>query len=1164
MRTTTRAGAFLALLFLAARSFAADPVYAIRDGGFAVHNGGAYFNRPLAGTPEPSMLLSGDQPEFVYLAPTGAGKIGNLRIGIVTEAGGKWLDEASSVDFLYQPGWTRHTISDPLFQGGVLEAGAVPLSAAEGFSIRMRWVTAPRSPVKLVWLFGGASGAGMDARVPPLAKLHLSAEDAAGNTVRTWGAEFDLTAPSLKGRHLYGRCDLPGTMAARDIGFALKTPTEAGTAPAGQPSVAVFTGDWPRERASVHITVVLNRADWLAKLSADPARSFEEALAHYRGIARRAWVKTPDAHFDLAFESMVMANDAIWQPPAYVHGAASWMIPYLGWRIWYGPDALGWHERVRSAIQAFAALQIKWGDARGGIPDTLTSRGVYYNMNEVYLDHIHHHYAWTGDRAFLASLYPMILGVLAWEKQHLDPDSNGLYEGCLNTWISDSHWYNGGDSTQATAYMYRAQQLAAEAAEAAGADPTPHRGEAARIHAALNKTLWLSDRGHYAEYIDRIGLRRLHPEPELPTIYHPIEFALADPFQAYQMLRFTETTLRNERDLPFGGRLVWSSRWAPNHNHSYVHSTHELAFAEQMNLALAYYKAGQAAPAYEVVKGSYAPMYMGAVPGGMPCHAYTNGAQRHNEEFADGISMFARVAVEGVFGIVPEMQRGTIHITPGFPSDWKEAEIQTPDVGYSFRAAEGRVALDVTTEREAAIHFRVPLDHAATAEARINGAKAEAKLTAGIGTTWCDVTAGKAKRIRLEIVWTRRPAELTYPEVVARGEKLVPVAKGARILEVKDPQGVLAADGQTVQTTNGPHSLFIRYGDRTASQWRAVNVEVRPAIEITGAGADSNGHCRYRLRNNTPRELRAHASVVWGDASGPQEIVLPAGGEQTYTARNPRKLLAGTHELAIDGLPGAGRISKEVPVWREGPLDARWRPISIEKHFNDSFATVLLRKFWTSEIPYAVCRDYSIEHLNTFGIRSRIPDDSRLRAAVDAEGMLQTPYGIPFAQKKTGPNMVALSRWPELPSRLEIPLHAAGRRLYVLLSALTFPMQSHIANARIRVKYNDGGTRELDLENPRNFDNGWGLFGGTYHYTSHGVFWLGDNQFFAAKPFSPSLLEQHEPWKAVWQDFTKIETRPHADIVDVELEAGRAIRGVEIEVLSQDVILAVLGVTLAE
>jgi hypothetical protein len=1149
---------------MAACAFGAEPVYSIREGGFAVHNGGAYFNRPLAGTSEPSMLLSGDQPQFVYLAPTEAGKIGNLRIGIASGSGAKWLDQASSVDFLYQPGWTRHIITDPAFHGGVLEVGAVPLSSAEGFSIRMRWRKAPATDVKLVWLFGGASGAGADYRVPPLAKLHLSAEDAADNKVRVWGAEFDLTAPSLKDRHVFGHCDLPGKLAARSITASLGGPGAAATAPETTPAVAVFAGDWPRERGSVHITLVFNRSDLLARLSAEPARTFDEAVSHYRTLARRAWVKTPDPHFDLAFESMVMANDATWQPPAYVHGAASWMIPYLGWRIWYGPDALGWHERVRSAIHAFSSRQIQWGEARGGIPDRLTSRGVYYNMNEVFLDHVYHHYAWSGDRALLASLYPTILGVLAWEKQHLDPDSNGLYESCLNTWISDSHWYNGGDTTQATSYMYRAHQLAAEAAEAAGADPTPHRAEAARIREALNKTLWLPSRGHYAEYIDRIGLRRLHPEPELASIYHPIEFDMADQFQAYQMLRYTETTLGNERDLPFGGRLVWSSRWAPNHNRSYVHSTHELAFAEELNLAWAYYRTGQAESAYDIVKGTYAPMYMGAIPGGMPCHAYTNGAQRHNEEFADGISMFARVAVEGVFGIVPELQRGTIHITPGFPRAWKEAAITTPDLRYSFQAADGKVVIDVATEREAAIHFRVPLHQASTAEARINGTKAQASLKAGLGTTWLDVTGPKAKRTRLEIDWTRRPVELTYPLVIGQGEKLVPELKGASIQEVKDPQGVLASDGQTVYTTSGYHTLFIRYGDRTSGEWRAVNVEVRPAIEILEASADAAGRCRFRLRNNTLRELRALASVSWAGAGEKRQIELAPQGEQTYTAPSPGALLPGRHELAVDGLPGVGRLATDVAMWREGATEARWRSIPIEKYFNESFATVLLRKFWTAEIPYAVCRDYSIQHLNSFGVRSRIPDDSLLRAAVDDNGVLRTPYGIPFAQKRSGANLAALSRWPEMPHRLEIPINAAGTKLYLLISALTFPMQSHIANVHIRVNYADGRARELELENPTTLDNGWGLFGGTYHYTSHGVLWLGSEQFFAGKPFNPSLLEQHEVWKPVWQDFAKIETRPHADIVDVSLEPGRVIRAVEIEVLSQDVILALLGVTLAE
>ena len=59
------------------------------------------------------------------------------------------------------------------------------------------------------------------------------------------------------------------------------------------------------------------------------------------------------------------------------------------------------------------------------------------------------------------------------------------------------------------------------------------------------------------------------------------------------MLRFTETNLRNETAIPNGGRLVWSSNWAPNYDKHYTHSTYDLVFAENLNLAIAYYRVGQ-------------------------------------------------------------------------------------------------------------------------------------------------------------------------------------------------------------------------------------------------------------------------------------------------------------------------------------------------------------------------------------------------------------------------------------------------------------------------------------------------------------------------------------------------------------------------------------------
>ena len=60
----------VAVLAVPLSCLAAGYHYVIRDGGFWIHNGPAYFNRPLFGTHEPSMLLSGDRPAFAYFAPT--------------------------------------------------------------------------------------------------------------------------------------------------------------------------------------------------------------------------------------------------------------------------------------------------------------------------------------------------------------------------------------------------------------------------------------------------------------------------------------------------------------------------------------------------------------------------------------------------------------------------------------------------------------------------------------------------------------------------------------------------------------------------------------------------------------------------------------------------------------------------------------------------------------------------------------------------------------------------------------------------------------------------------------------------------------------------------------------------------------------------------------
>ena len=580
--------------------------------------------------------------------------------------------------------------------------------------------------------------------------------------------------------------------------------------------------------------------------------------------------------------------------------------------------------------------------------------------------------------------------------------------------------------------MFRAYQLASAAAEAAGEDPQPYRREAERIRAAMNDRLWISSRGHYAEFIDHLGLKRLHAEPELPTIYHPIDFGVTDLFQAYQMLRFTETSLRNETGLPRGGRLVWSSNWAPNYDRHYTHTTYDLAFQENLNLAIAYYRAGQFDKAYELVKGVYASLYQGGIPGGLSGHAYANGQQRGDEEFADAISMFARAAVEGVFGVLPDMPRGVINISPGFPREWKDASITTPDISYEFHKTDSEITLQVTTPQPVRIHYRVPLFDARAAGVFIDGTSAQARVEPGIGESFVEVTAPPGRQSHLRVEVQPFPAKMGYPAVAFPGEHFAIGVDGAPFRQSDDPQKLLEVSGSTKQSLQGtitgslgPHTLFALVGDTQDARWEPINVEVRPSLEILNPQVDfKSGICTFALRNNTEVAIRAKAKASWTGRSVPLDIDLLPGNEQVLTVEGRVEgLFLGKNSLEITGLTRVPKLQADVLFWpTKAPSTVRntqWKLLRLDSYYNDQLSTVLSHPFRPSDTDYhyAPCRDYMLAHLN--GARRASPDDVLLRSKVDKQGVFVTGVGIPFAQRAEGNNIVALSRtWREFPDHL--------------------------------------------------------------------------------------------------------------------------------------------------
>jgi hypothetical protein len=528
------------------------------------------------------------------------------------------------------------------------------------------------------------------------------------------------------------------------------------------------------------------------------------------------------------------------------------------------------------------------------------------------------------------------------------------------------------------------------------------------------------------------------------------------------------------------------------------------------------------------------------------------------------------------------MQRGVINISPGFPRDWKEASISTPDLSYQFHKTDSDITLQVTTPQTVRIHYRIAICDAHVTGVFVDGVSAQARVEPGIGESFVDVTAPPGKQSHLRIQFQPCPAHVRSPAVVFPGEHFTIDIDGAPFRLPYDPQKVLDVSGVTKQSlwgtitgTLGPHTLFVRLGDAQDARWEPVNVEVRQALEILNPRIDADsGKCTFTLRNNTDGAIRAKARAFWTGRTVPVDIDLPPSKEQMLSLESSAgALLLGKNRLEIAGLPDTPQLQAEVFYWPPtAPTaieKAQWQLLRLDSYYNDQLATVLFHPFWTSDTdyPYAVCRDYMLDHLN--GDRRSPPNDLLLRSKVNAQGVFLTHTGIPFAERAEGNNIVALARtWRNFPDHLTVPVGTPARKIYFLISGNTFPMQSQIANAQIVVRYADGKESKLDLVNPENFDNSWGGFGGSYHYASNGMEVIGHaspdemDGMARAMPIARQMTLLGQQGVPETMDYAKWAGPAHADIVDVDCDPLREIRSVEITVLSNEIIVAVHGITL--
>ena len=455
---------------------------------------------------------------------------------------------------------------------------------------------------------------------------------------------------------------------------------------------------------------------------------FDKEETARRELVSRIEFNTPDPFFNTIGANLVAAVDGIWDGETFLHGAIGWRTRLAGWRGAYAGDVTGWNDRAKSHFIEYSRSMVtdvppiyaqpqqdpdcnlaralkKWGTpvySNGYIcrlPGR-TDQMSHYDMNLNYIDELMRHFRYDADTAMMRRMWPYIKLHHQWEKRNFDADADHLYDAYCCIWASDALYYSGGAVTHSSAYNYFSNLQTARIAGIIGEDPSPYREEAEAILAAMNSRLWLEDEGHWAEYQDYMGLKRVHKSAAIWSVYTPIDCGAGTPEQSYRATRYVDERIPHipvkyrydpkalkalgiklpqpEEDL----FTVSTTNWLP-----YVWSTNNVAHEEVAATALAYLQAGRNDAGFKLLKADILDgMYLGECPGNFGQISYYDKAKKEAyRDFADNVGVTSRALINGLFGILPDALDGLCVIRQAFPDGWNEASIKTPYLSYSFR-----------------------------------------------------------------------------------------------------------------------------------------------------------------------------------------------------------------------------------------------------------------------------------------------------------------------------------------------------------------------------------------------------------------------------------------------------------------------------------------------
>lgn len=1190
---------------------------------FVIHNGDKRFTRAIYGTNTGFRFETSDFPEFgLYMPYLG----GSMYMAISTPTENRWVKDLESIESRFKSGQRTYILKDENLLGdGTLSVDAVALSDGDGLVARY---TADQLPegTKILWIYGGANNKRYsregDLGADPEDSFFIKPANCQGNVFEIashqatvwYGHRSKPVSDDEAYENPESRKKSPGTASevyadSKSVTATFPVGTNIREADGNQiDDLEQLLRSEKSSRPVIIAEYEIDAESFYFELHNPKSRAsfdynelpevFNKGVAYREKIASTLKLHTPDPYLNTLGGIFSGAEDAVWEDPGYLHGAIGWRMPLTGWRAAYLADLLGLHDRARTHFDGYINSQVtdvpvslphlqdeelnqaraakKWGTpmySNGYICRSPNRTDImhHYDMNLVFFDELLWHLNWTGDMDYAREIFPALKRHLSWEKNTFDPDNDGLYDGYCSIWASDALQYNGGKATHSSAYNYRANKMAAEIAKILGEDPSTYKNEAELIIGAMNRELWIPEKGWWAEFKDNMGHGMRHDNAAVWTIYHAIDSDVHDPFKAYQATRYIDTELTHIPVLAKGledtsNQVVATTNWQP-----YMWSINNVAFAEIVHTSLAYWQAGRPDEAFRLYKGALLDaMYLGSGPGNITQISFYDAARGETyRDFADPVSMGVRALVQGMYGIVPDLMNNRLTIRPGFPAEWDFAEIETRNMVYSFKR-EGStdnytIKPDLLKKNiHLSLEVKAPLNQVQSI--RVNGRETGFELLdESVPVPRIRIDAGVAPAYEIEIEWAGE--ELNTKKVtakIARGEKLH-LELPFKAEKIYDPQSVLqsAQVGKgvlsgTVSSAEGNKTLFVQVSSGKMNFWLPVELEVVKPVEILNQ-SDSES-LAFDLVNHTDKPV---AGELWVNGNNTGIVKIPAQGKTTHQFSSPVTTL-GTNKIEVK----VGKTTHDLYAinWNiANPVAQEYRTVVMADSFNETVRDIFaygkyLSPRWeytTLQVPTQGMGQWC--HPNDLSII----DDSGIRSLAAANGGTFTlPQGIPFATpgSEDAKNIVFTTLWDNYPASVTLPLSGKASKAYFLVAASTYHMQAYVLNGQIRVSYADGTEEVLDLVLPDNlipldqdlFIDGWAF------YTRQPRPWR-----VRLKTGDVSKYHAGELGGRMSNDPIYVDGGM-ATLLDLPLDPEKELVSLTLETIANEVIIGLMGVTLKQ